>query len=102
MKRFVPPASTLRSRLRARQLALIVAIADRRSLRRAATDLAVTQPAATRMLAELEDALGVALFERAAWGMAPTAYGDTMIRYARGMLTDLVHARDEIAALVEG
>ena len=54
------------------------------------------------MLAELEDALGVPLFDRAAWGMQPTPYGETMIRYARGMLTDLTEARDEIAALAAG
>ena len=100
--RKVPPAAVLRSRLKARQLALVVAIAERGSLRRAALDLAVTQPAATRMLAELEDALGVALFERAAWGMQPTLYGETLIRCARGVLTDLAQVRDEIAAIASG
>ena len=101
-KRPIPPDWHLRSRLKARQLALVVAIADYRSLRRAAADIAVSQPAATRMLAELEDALGVPLFERAAWGMQPTPYGETMVRYARGILTDLREARDEIAALAAG
>ena len=101
-KRAIPPDWYLRSRLKARQLALVVAIAEHGSLRRAAGDIAVTQPAATRMLAELEDALGVPLFDRAAWGMQPTPYGETMIRYARGMLTDLTEARDEIAALAAG
>lgn len=100
--RTIPPDWHLRARLRVRQLALVVAIADHRSLRRAAADVAVTQPAATRMLAELEDALGVPLFDRAPWGMQPTPYGDTMIRYARGVLTDLTEARDEIAALAAG
>jgi len=98
----VPPDWHLRARLKARQLALLVAIADHRSLRRAAAEIAVSQPAATRLLADLEDALGVPLFERAAWGMQPTPYGDTLIRYARGMLTDLAEARDEIAALAAG
>ena len=101
-RRTIPPDWHLRSRLKARQLALLVAIAEHRSLRRAASDIAVTQPAATRMLADLEDALGVPLFDRAAWGMQPTPYGDTMVRYARGVLTDLAEARDEIAALAVG
>ncbi len=98
----IPPDWHLRARLKARQLALLVAIADHRSLRRAAQVIAVTQPAATRMLGELEDALGVPLFDRVAWGMQATAYGETLIRYARGMLTDLSEARDEIAALAAG
>jgi DNA-binding transcriptional LysR family regulator len=54
------------------------------------------------MLSELEDALGVPLFDRFAWGMQATPYGDTMIRYARAVLTDLSEARDEIAALAAG
>jgi len=98
----VPSHRHLRSRVKARQLALVVAIADERSLRRAAGVIAVTQPAATRMLAELENALGVSLFERASWGMRATPYGETLVRYARGMLTDLEEARDEIAALAAG
>ena len=102
MKRTIPPDWHLRSRLKARQLALLVAIAEHRSLRQAAQHIAVTQPAATRMLKELEDALGVPLFDRFAWGMQATPYGDTMIRYARGVLTDLSEARDEIAALASG
>src|SRR6266702_1417928 len=89
MTRTIPPDWHLRARLKARQLALLVAIADHRSLRRAAQVIAVTQPAATRMLADLEDALGVPLFDRVAWGMQSTPYGDTLIRYARGVLTDL-------------
>jgi len=102
MKRTIPPDWHLRSRLKARQLALLVAIAEHRSLRHAAQHISVTQPAATRMLKELEDALGVPLFDRFAWGMQATPYGDTMIRYARGVLTDLSEARDEIAALASG
>ena len=102
MKLTIPPDWHLRARLKARQLALLVAIADHRSLRRAAQEIAVTQPAATRMLADLEDALGVPLFDRFAWGMQSTPYGDTLIRYARGVLTDLSEARDEIAALASG
>jgi len=98
----IPPDWHLRSRLKARQLALLVAVAEHRSLRQAAEHIAVTQPAATRMLKELEDALGVPLFDRYAWGMQATAYGETMIRYARGVLTDLSEARDEMAALAAG
>jgi len=102
MARLRSPDWHLRTRLKVRQLALLVAVADHGSVRRAADVTAVTQPAATRMLRELEDALGVSLFDRHAWGMTPTAYGETLLRYARGMLTDLVEAREEIAALAAG
>ena len=73
MKRTIPPDWHLRSRLKARQLALLVA--HRRAPQPApgGAHVAVTQPAATRMLRELEDALGVPLFDRCAWGMQADA-----------------------------
>jgi DNA-binding transcriptional LysR family regulator len=84
------------------QLALVVALAERKSLRQAAADIAVSQPAATKLLHDLEAAFAVPLFTRETWGMAPTLYGDTVIRYARGMLNDLGEARAEVALLAAG
>jgi DNA-binding transcriptional LysR family regulator len=98
----IPPDWQLRARLKARQMALLVAIDQRRSLRQAAADIAVSQPAATKLLRDLEDALAVPLFDRTPRGMAPTIYGEALIRYARGMLTDLAEARDELMALAAG
>jgi DNA-binding transcriptional LysR family regulator len=98
----VPAGGPLRTRLKARQLALLVALAEHRSLRRAAAEIAVSQPAATKLLHDLEDVLGVPLFDRHSWGMEPTLFGDAMIRCARGVLTDLAEARDELAALASG
>lgn len=88
----------LLGRLRARHLALAVALDTHRSLRRAAAEIALTQPAATKLLRDLEDALGAPLFERHAWGMSPTAYGETLVRHARGVLNDLAQAQADIAA----
>ena len=45
-------------RLRLRQLRLIVALGEQGTLRRAAVAINVTQPTATKMLAEVEDNLG--------------------------------------------
>lgn len=92
----------LRSRLKIRQLLLLSALGDLGNLRRAAAELGMTQPAATKLLHELESALNVELFERSRRGMMPTVFGEAMIRRARALLTDLDGARDEIAALSEG
>jgi len=75
-------------RLKLRQMALLVALDLHRSLRRAAEAIAVTQPAATRLLRDLEQAFGAALFARHAWGMEPTAAGEALTRYARSLLTE--------------
>jgi DNA-binding transcriptional LysR family regulator len=90
------------TRLKLRQLALVVALAERRSLRQAAGDVAVTQPAATKLLRDLEAAIGLPLFTRHAWGMAPTAYGETFVRHARSLITGVGEARNELAALAAG
>lgn len=90
------------TRLKLRQLALVVALSERRSLRQAAADVAITQPAATKLLRDLEEAFGVPLFTRHPWGMAPTTYGETLVRYAEGILTELGEARSELATLAAG
>jgi DNA-binding transcriptional LysR family regulator len=93
---------SLQARVRARHLALVVALADLGSLRRAAAAIALTQPAATKLLHDLEDAMGAPLFERHRWGMSPTPAGDTLVLAARGMLNDLAHAHADIAARKRG
>jgi len=96
------PERPLATRLKLRQLALIVALAERRSLRQAASAVAITQPAATKLLRDLEDAVGLTLFTRHAWGMAPTVYGEALVRHARALLTGLGEARNELSALAGG
>lgn len=92
----------LAARLKLRQLWLVTAIAQRRTLRQAAADLAMTQPAATKLLRDLEDAVGLPLFTRHAWGMTPTPYGDALVRHARGMLNEVQQARAELDAMAAG
>jgi DNA-binding transcriptional LysR family regulator len=62
----------------------------------------MTQPAATRLLADLERLLGMRLFERSARGIVPNAYGESLVRHARMVLVTLDHAREEINALSDG
>lgn len=54
----------LLNRLRMRQVALLLAIDEEHTLHKAASRLGLSQPAATKMLHELEDALGFKLFNR--------------------------------------
>ena len=92
----------IRTRLKTRQLLLLLALDDERNIHRAAESMNMTQPAASRLLKDLEDALGVALFERLPRGILPTSYGATMIRHARMAITSLSQAHDEIAAQKSG
>jgi len=93
---------TVRTRLKTRQLLLLAAMEEEGNVRRAAEILGMTQPAASRLLKELEDVLEVRLFDRTPHGMHPTLYGEVMIRHARMVLSNLSQAHDEIAALRAG
>src|ERR1700761_4675981 len=98
----IAPASTIRKRLRLRHLPLMTALSETESLRSAADELAMTQPAATKALKELEDTIGVSLFVRHARGMEPTIFGEAVMRYARVVFEDLDELRDELAAIEAG
>jgi DNA-binding transcriptional LysR family regulator len=92
----------VRARLKTRQLLLLAAMEEEGNVRRAADVLGMTQPAASRLLKELEDVLEVRLFDRTSHGMHATLYGEVMIRYARMVLSNLSQAHDEISALRAG
>lgn len=92
----------LLSRLKFRQIHLVVALDNLGNLRRAAERVHMTQPAATRLLGQIERALGVALFERTARGMLPTASGAALIHGAREILGTLVRTGEELSAIDSG
>lgn len=94
--------SFIRSRLKARQLALLVHLDDQRSVLRAAEAVGMTQPAASKLLREFEEALEVQLFERHARGVAPTWFGEILVRHARSILSEISLAQEEIGALRRG
>jgi DNA-binding transcriptional LysR family regulator len=92
----------LRARLKTRQLLLLVALDDEGNIHRAAQVLNMSQPAASKLLKDLEDALAVSLFDRLPRGMRPTWYGETMIRHARVALSSLNQAHEELEAAKSG
>jgi len=77
----------------------LLAVAEYGSLRAAARQLGMAQPAMTRSIQELERELGVPLFERKARGIVPTLIGEAFIRRARSVDNELLRARDEVAQL---
>lgn len=88
--------------LKLRHFRLIDAIARLGQLSLAADECAVTQPAASRSLAEVERAIGAPLFERHAKGMRLTPVGDVMARHAKGLLAGFDQAKDELLSFSAG
>ncbi|MFI5040270.1 MAG: LysR family transcriptional regulator [Acidimicrobiales bacterium] len=68
------------------QLHVFVTVAELRSIRRAADELVVTQPAVSASLAALERSIGVELVSRVGRGIELTEAGRVMDRYARLLL----------------
>jgi DNA-binding transcriptional LysR family regulator len=97
-----PSDRFVRSHLKTRQLVLLVELGRHGSILHAAQAANLTQPAASKLLAELEHALGVQLFERLPRGVAPTLYGDVMIRRAGAALAEMDAAHQEVMELLSG
>jgi len=69
-----------------RHLHVLVAIADTGSMHKAGQLLGMAQPAVSRILAEVERALGTRIFERGAGGSTPTRRGEPLLAQARAAL----------------
>ena len=92
----------LTSRLQWRHLRLIHAIDEHGQLSVAADRLSITQPAASRMLAEVEAMVGQPLFARTPKGMVPTDIAHVLIRHAGALLRGLADTVDEVTAFGAG
>lgn len=90
------------ARLKIRQLRLVVAVGRHRSVLHAAESLNMSQPAATKLLRDLEQDLGVELFERTNRGVIPTVFGTALMRDARMILSQIGQAVLEIDDLAAG
>ncbi|MEM5452574.1 LysR family transcriptional regulator [Paraburkholderia guartelaensis] len=94
--------SQLLNRLRMRQIALMLAVDECSTLRAAADRLSLTQPAATKMLAELESALGQPLFDRVGRGLVLNPAGARVLGYFRGIRGSVEALNRELAELQLG
>lgn len=92
----------LMSRLRMKQLQLLIALDDHKSLHKAASAMSMTQSAASKALHELESMLEAPLFERAKSGLIVNQFGHCVIRYARLVATDLSALCDDMAEIRSG
>lgn len=92
----------LRSGLKLGHMRMIVALDDHGRVSAAAQVLNISQPAASRMIAEMEAILDVRLCERLPRGVALTPYGRALARRARAILLEMREADREIAELKSG
>ena len=92
----------LRGGLKLGHMRMIVALGEHAKVSAAAHVLNISQPAASRMIAEMEDILGVELCQRLPRGIALTPAGQALARRARTVLLEMREADREIADLKSG
>ena len=85
-----------------RQLRHFVAVVDCANLSRAAERVAISQPALTRSIKNLEEMLGVALIERKPRGVTPTEAGLGLYRHAQIVLNACKRLTREVRELETG
>jgi DNA-binding transcriptional LysR family regulator len=85
-----------------RQLRHFVAVVDTGSMSRAADRVAISQPALTRSIKNLEQTLGVQLLERTTRGVLPTEAGVTLYHHAKMVLNDCSRLTTDVRAFQRG
>jgi DNA-binding transcriptional LysR family regulator len=89
------------NRLKLRDLRILLAVTQAGSMAKAATQLATSQPAVSRAIADMEATLGVALLERSSQGVEPTPYGRALIKRGVAVFDELRQGVKEIEFIAD-
>jgi DNA-binding transcriptional LysR family regulator len=88
-------------RLKLRELHILMAVAQCGGIGKAAAQLAVSQPAVSKAIADMEHTLGVRLLDRTAQGVEPTLYGSVLLKWGVAVFDDLRQGVKEIEHLAD-
>lgn len=88
--------------LKFRHLVLIDTLARTHHMQTAAEEMHISQPAVSKMLREIENHMGFALFQRYSRRMTPTDLGWHVVRYAQIALNDAQHFVGQMNHLRQG
>jgi DNA-binding transcriptional LysR family regulator len=86
-------------RMKLRQIAHALAVSHHGGFRRAAEAQHLSQPALSRSIHNLEEALGVPLFDRQASEVTLTPYGEVFLRRAEVILAEAAELEREMASM---
>src|SRR5262245_2385695 len=101
MLRKIDWESQIGRRLRLRDLHVFHAVVQQRSMAKAAVQLGVSQPAVSEVIADLEHALGVRLFDRSTQGVEPTMYGNALLKRSIAVFDELKQSVKDIEFLAD-
>src|SRR5712671_5720214 len=88
-------------RLKLRDLHILLTVVQRGSMAKAAAALAISQPAVSKAIADMEHTVGLRLLDRCHNGIEPTAYGSALVRRGLAIFDELKHGVEELAFLAD-
>jgi DNA-binding transcriptional LysR family regulator len=94
-------ADRIGRRLKLRDLHLLMTVVQRGSMAKAATELAVSQPAVSKAIADMEHTLGLRLLDRGRNGIEPTAYGRALVKRGLTIFDELKQGIEELEFLAD-
>jgi len=83
-------------RLKLRELNILLAVAQAGSMAKAAKELAISQPAVSKAIADMEHTLGVPLFDRSQQGVEPTHFGLALLKRGVAIFDELQQGVQDI------
>jgi DNA-binding transcriptional LysR family regulator len=88
-------------RLKLRDLNIFLAVVKERSMSKAGAALAISQPAISKAIADMEHTLGAPLVDRTPHGIEPTLYGRALMKRGFAIFDELRHSVSDIEALLD-
>src|SRR5712671_1392674 len=88
-------------RIRLRDLHILLAVVQCKSLATAAQHLAISRPVVSKAIADLEHVLGVRLLERDRHGAEPTIYGAALLKRGTTVFDELRESVKDIEFLTD-
>jgi DNA-binding transcriptional LysR family regulator len=92
----LPWDDRIRRRLRLRDIDILMAVVDAGSMSKAATRFNMTQPAVTKVIADLERILGARLVNRSRRGVEPTPHGLALVKRGTAVFDELRHGIEDL------
>src|SRR5271170_2518997 len=94
-------AEVVGHRIKLQHLRVVMAVAEWGSMAKAAKHLAISQPVVSKVIADLEDVLGVRLFDRSPQGVEPTPYGRALLKRSITIFDNLRTGVDEVKFMAD-
>jgi DNA-binding transcriptional LysR family regulator len=94
-------ADRIGRQLKLRDLHILLAVAEAGSMAKASEHLAITHPVVSKTISDLEESLGVRLFDRSAQGVELTTYGQTLLKCGVTVFDELRQGIKQIESLAD-